>query len=221
MNIECEIVEVEQYGETLSIYGYPGDYITECMKAGRIYESDLLGEIYRRYGTGGVYVDFGAFIGTHSLFFAKMCKADLVTAIEFNPASYAVLLENLQRNNADKVEPINVAVGKSAGRAKHIKCGINEATHGVIQDGDLTNSVPVYPASAFITAPPKLIKIDCENSSIDVLNSCLPVISEHKPVIAIESHPGAREEISNMLTPLGYKLYDTFCATPTDIWEPE
>ena len=215
--IECSVVQVEQYGVSLSVLGYPNDYIMQCMTKGRLYESDLLGEIYRRYGKGGVYVDFGAFIGTHTMFFSKMCEADLVIAVEPNEMSYTILTENLKRNSISNVDAFNCAVGEKPHRGTPIKCGINEGTFGVMLSDGVSGTIPIIAASALITAPPKLIKIDCENSSLSVLLGCMPVILEHKPVIVIETDEMTTDEL---IKSAGYKLYDTFGQTPTNIYEP-
>lgn len=221
MTAECEQIRVEQYGISLEILGYANDHITESMKCGRIYESDLLGEIYRRYGKGGVYVDFGAFVGTHTLFFAKVCDAERVISVEFHPLTCAILSENVKNNQADNVEIHNVAVDKQAGVCHAAKYGGNEGCCGISPGvSDEYTTINTVAAADFIPDDCKLVKIDVENSTIDVIEGCLPVLAKVRPIVVVEVHYDEGEKIKGMLESIGYRYYDTFGQAPTEIWEP-
>jgi FkbM family methyltransferase len=200
-----------------SLDGPPDDHITHVLQHS-YYEGDLLETIYNRYGLGGVFYDFGAFIGTHSLFFAAVCKADLVVAIEANPDSYKWLRKNIEANPLFNIESLNVAVGNTKGRSCLLP-GTDQGGTNWIETGGIADTVPRLISGDLITAPPKFIKIDCESSTPDVLRGLLDVINQHRPIIAVEFGYGT-DDITPILQPLGYRLVGTFCATPTGIWEP-
>lgn len=195
------------------------DQITHVLEGGYTYEEDLLDAILHRYGTGGVYIDIGAYIGTHTLFFAAACKADLVVAVEPNPFSFSYLYMNARINSAYKIELLNVAVGDKTGRCK-IKKEESWNRGGTQWEStdDVISSVPCLCASHIVTIPPKLIKIDTEGHELHVLDGLRSVLIEHKPVIVAEI--GHQEDrLSPYLQTIGYKLVSVHCATPTGIWE--
>ena len=66
---------VEHDGVKTAITGYRGDYITKRLKLGRFYEIEMLTHLQKVIPQGSTIIDAGAFIGNHSLFFAKHCKA--------------------------------------------------------------------------------------------------------------------------------------------------
>lgn len=75
---------------------------------GRIYESRML-EFIRSLNKKGTYVDVGANIGNHSVFFDKFCKSDKVVAIEPIKQIFDVLSENIDLNKARKTTTLNIA----------------------------------------------------------------------------------------------------------------
>ena len=220
--IETETVSVWHNGYKMTFTGLRNDHITAVMRSGAIYEADLLQEILERYGKGGYYVDFGAFIGTHSVFFAKVCGADRVTSVEANPLAFHLLAMNLYENDCTQVEALPVAAGREAARVRMERTGSNGGNWTPVPVEHARDSVPMIRSGALITAKPKLIKIDCEAATLDVLYGARDEIGKWKPVLVIEAEYGRQfDGINAILTQMeGYKLTGTFCATPTHIYEP-
>lgn len=219
MNMEHMVPVAMSYaGREFSLYGFNGCYITQMIaNTGRFYEEDLLDTVFHRYGTGGVYVDFGAFIGTHTIFFSAICNADLVIAVEPLPVCAERLACNVVMNNCSNVDVLLVGAGAYAGRAT---CELNPKNAGGnnLTLGPATeNSIPIVKAGELITAPPKLIKIDAERMTPDVLAGCSEIIEQHRPVIVVEDRD---HELTKTMNGLGYKETGRFCATPTYIYEP-
>jgi len=222
IQIDCEVVQVTHRDMQFSFAGYTKDHITEMMKPGRFYEADLLDAIYQRYGTGGVYYDFGAFIGTHSVFFEKVCKADLVCAVEGYAQTAFVCKHNLDLNGCTKTELMQVLVGDIQTRATWCEPAGNYGSMTVIPSEKIEGSCPVLRSGSLITAPPKLIKIDVEGATLAALIGCVDEIKEYKPIVVIEARFGEEyDEISGILFQAGYKLFNTYAATPTHIFEPD
>jgi FkbM family methyltransferase len=98
--------------EELSFAGpSPDDYLLTLMRrTGRIYEEDLLTVLRRRTASmraGRTFVDIGAFIGTHSIFFARFCGAGRVLAFEPSGRSRAALDRSIAWHGLQ--ESINVS----------------------------------------------------------------------------------------------------------------
>ncbi len=201
------------------ITGPVNDHIMEVFGKGAFYEIDLLSTIADRYGTGGVYVDLGAFIGTHSLFFSIVCQADWVIAVEPSPLSFEYLQQNLQLNTVRNIEAFNIAVGSTQGRSKPT-IGIDAGGTSWVDSQDVDGTVARFMASSVITTPAKLIKVDCELGTEDVVRGLIPAIEDHRPILAIETGYDG-DWVSPILAPYSYKLVGTYCATPTGLWEPQ
>lgn len=219
--------DLEVQGERLKLATFIGDHISDGVSEGRLYEQELLDEILMRYGTGGVYYDFGAFVGTHSLYFAKVCKADLVVAVEPNPKAYELLRLNMWMNDCTTVELYNTAVGGMSGRIRLGTPDDGNVAHtvGVMQENyfDIAGTVAMYPAFTFVTAEPKIIKIDTEGWAVPIIDAlrleCTTSLYRQHPVFVVEADEDELVQIMHMLSPLGYEHRATMCSTPTHIIE--
>ena len=201
-NVQTIVTKVRCGGNFIELMAYAEDHITNCLLRGNLYEEALLEQILQSYGTGGVYVDFGAFIGSHSLFFAIACKADLVIAAEPNPISYAMLDWNIKHNNVP-VEAFACGVGDTSKRmGLWIDTEHNNNGGTQLVEGDI---VPVLPAGALITTRPKLIKIDVEGFAMEVLRGCTDILQKHSPVLVVEECCGLGDEIRIFLKSMSYQ----------------
>ncbi len=76
----------------------PNDYVAKYLRVqGEFYERVLLEHIALRGPRGGLFVDVGANIGNHSVYFARFL-ADCVVAVEPSPQLIPVLTRNLETN---------------------------------------------------------------------------------------------------------------------------
>jgi FkbM family methyltransferase len=208
-------------GSSIVLRGFRGDHVTRQLRQGTFYESELLAHLLARYGTGGLYVDVGAFIGNHTLFFAKVCKADLVVAFEPCRESFRLLSHNVLTNSATNVLAHNLALGEAETIGYvHVtdpcNLGANRICLGPSQ-GELP--IPIRTADGCVSATPKLIKIDTEGSALRVLRGCASLISAHHPVIVVETFPEPLEPVQAFLQEWRYSLRATFNCTPTHIFE--
>ena len=212
-------MRVEFRDQSMIIRGFRDDHITNCLQQGTFYEVELLTYLLQRYGTGGCYVDFGAFIGNHSIFFSRVCKADLVIAVEPSLRSFDVLSHNLQINKVSNVQTYNMAVGdrdclcriKSSDARNRGQTEIKADNSGSIKmkSGD----------SVIFPNAPKLIKIDTEGWSLAVLQGCVQTIAKYHPVLVVETSPDPVEIVQEFLSTYHYSLKGQFNATPTCVFE--
>lgn len=82
----------------------------------RFYEGALL-QFIRSFQLPGVYVDVGAMLGNHGVFFTNFCHCAKLIAIEAVPETYQVMIKNVRRNLPEglEFEPHNAAAYSKAG----------------------------------------------------------------------------------------------------------
>lgn len=202
----------------LKLRGFRGDHITRWGKSGRFYEEDLLNNIRKRYGEGGIYLDLGAYIGNHTLFFAIICRADLVIAAEPRWGSYRLLQHNIRVQGCSNVVTHNLAVGEVQGWCRVIDGVSHNLGMSRVMSSD-TGDVKVVAADSLAPKGTKMIKIDTEGWALQVLKGCSTTLRRDHPVIVVETQPEPVETIAEYLDSFGYTLFGQFNSTPTYIFE--
>src|SRR6185295_18609936 len=97
------MIEFTYVGEHFAFADVDSDvHIGSIMKGtNTFYEADVLEQLRDRLGsqaTRGVAIDVGAYVGTHSVYFARVCRFAGVIAYEPDPATFEVLRRNVQLN---------------------------------------------------------------------------------------------------------------------------
>lgn len=197
---------------------------------GRFQELPLLEEIRRR-DLHGIYIDGGAHIGNHSIFFAKHCPSSCVIAIEGHPAIYQVLVRNLIGNALGKFEAHNAALWKeckdawmgpivpnNAGRTQLCGDGRRFATRrdAKVQAKTLDSMFPA-PDSCV------LLKLDIEDCEVQAIEGAAELVQRCRPLIVAEHHNAKfLRAFRDHVEPWGYTLNPkTFDPRgETRIWEP-
>lgn len=96
-------IEVQGVRHRAKIVAPENDHITKLITASKKYYEDDLLKAIRNLRPVGVYVDVGAHIGNHTVFFAKECSPDHVIAIEPDSDNIEFLLQNVRANNLTNV----------------------------------------------------------------------------------------------------------------------
>jgi FkbM family methyltransferase len=207
------------------------DHLLGVMRQlGTFYEHDVLERIRDRLGAArrtGAAVDAGAFIGTHAVFFARMCDLAPVLAFEPNPATFPVLVENVSVNGAsDAVVCLNAGVGSASGAGEIIPGGHqNQGMTRIAVCAAAAGAVPMttidVQASSRSLGDLALIKIDVEGAELDVLDGAREVIAAHRPVLCIEIHTAENVRAAlRRLRPQRYWIVDCLGYSPTYVLEP-
>jgi FkbM family methyltransferase len=198
------------------MYTIPGDGLTEYLgKVHRFYEIDLLSAI-RRYERHGVYVDVGAHIGNHSIFFGEQCGATQVVAFEPNPIAWVALARNAERYQ--KIDAHHCAIHDELEAVEVVD--ETPGNHGMawIKPGDQVRAATL---DSFRLQNVAVLKVDVEGAEIHVLRSGRDTIWRDRPIIAAEAHTDERrDELDAFLSPLGYRIEGCYGSTPTYLWEP-
>ncbi len=217
------------HSKTESLY-FPDrdDHIVNVIRRTRtFYESDLLEHLWFAVPRKGVFVDVGANIGNHTVFFAKY-MASFVVAIEPHPDNYEILNSVVAKNELTNVVTVETAAGcekgvatlslpeEFEGNAGSYSISSGSAGRDPVQISidslDAILSQHVEDQTQGIT----LMKIDVEGHEEHVLEGARRILETHRPHLIIEIHSTEQQNaIENQLRPLGYRVIGQFCASPT------
>lgn len=178
------------------------------LKGEQFYEQWMLTCIQKLGYMDGIWIDVGAHIGNHTIWFSKHCGADEVWAYEPTKSTFEVLKENVINNCINTVRLFNFAVGAKKGTCKlntNKRVGQNSVSYGkgaipMVTLGDIQNKVA-------------LIKIDVEGFEFEVIKGAMPIIERDKPELFIETFEN-RTEIEKLL-PKEYKFIEVYNNAPT------
>lgn len=208
----------------------PDDLIAqEIREAGTFFEIELLEHLAMRGPRGGVFVDVGANIGNHAVFFGKFL-ADRLVCVEPHPGVVPILGRNLELNEVATASVLPVAAGRTAGRAYISR--VKELLHKNVGGSQVQalrpdDGLEVEVASLDLllqTLTPALagqrvtcIKIDVEGFELDVLEGATGTLETHRPHIVVElASRDARAAARRFLAAYGYEdIGHRFGWTPT------
>ncbi|HBR28758.1 MAG TPA: hypothetical protein DD789_04855 [Firmicutes bacterium] len=185
------------------------------------YEMEVLKFIESLRLNGSIFIDVGANIGNHTLFFIKACKAKKVLSFEPNKYVLDILKTNIAINHlANKVVVYNKALGSNKGCGDLSLKDLNN--HGTGEIRLNANGEIAIDTLDNILKKEKgrigLIKIDVEGMDLEVLQGAVNTINLFKPVICIEAlTPKRLEEITKFLKP-GYEIVKKYSDTYIFRW---
>lgn len=207
---------------------HPDEHILRVVRAQQcFYEADLLEHLARYGPRGGVYVDVGANIGNHSVFFGRFL-ADHVVAVEPNPALLKLLDRNLRVNCVTRWTacPVAVGGGRSTARlvpregfegndgAQHV-VPLNGGTDGATVEVDTLDHV-LSQLGPSIGSDVRLLKLDIEGMEIEALRGAPELLERQGPDVVVEAAAeGDHRRVRSLLAGYGYSEIARFCRTPT------
>jgi len=190
------------------------------------YEHELLNYI-KNLNLNGVYVDVGANIGNHSLFFLNHCKSTKLYCFEPENFCYETLNKNLIKNTEKEYVLNKLAIWNreanlmlirfksfnNTGMSKVIEADENNVKELSIQANSLDNIISFNENVV-------LIKIDAEGGESKILEGAEKIIRLNMPIIICEAATESEfNEINKILIPWGYRMpTQRFNATPTYVW---
>lgn len=194
----------------------PKEHIQKHWMAGNFYEAHkngLLPEIYRREKKGGVFIDVGACIGNHSLFFSEVMGGS-VLAFEPQINNYVHLTENVSRNQAN-VQCYYAALGATEGTGTMVSSGDNTGMFK-LSNG---NEVNIYTLDSCI-GNWNVLKIDVEGYNKEVLLGAKRILTEGSGNVYIECDSSEiLKETDQIMTEYGYQRADLVMNhTPTYLY---
>ena len=174
----------------------------------------------------GIYIDVGANIGNHSLFFANHCKSDQVVSFEPEHECFGLFFENMHRNCTKDYDACNIGVWNE-NRTLYLERFQNHNNMGMskLTETDYVgkDSVEVVRLDDHVDYSDKigLIKIDIEGAELKVLEGAVNIINAWHPVIICEAaEPKDKKILDEFLLGFGYARSNLqFNATPTFVWK--
>lgn len=163
-------------------------------------------------------VEVGSHIGAFTVPLSKLCKA--VYSFEPQRTVYQVLNSNLILNECRNVYSYMMAVGKENEICyfKEVDYGSRTTEQGfnsgAIQLKQIKTEANGYPCHQirlddFIPrdTPIGFMKVDAETMEMDVLEGASYLIKKNKPILYLESNPGAMDLI-NKVKSMGYRVFE-------------
>jgi FkbM family methyltransferase len=198
-----------------------GDKIAYSLRTQKTFwEVDQLEYLAMVGPVGGIYLDVGANIGNHAVFFGSFC-AEHVVAFEPHPRLHDILRQNLAANGLrERSTVVPTAISDSPGigaiALRHEYAGNIGASHviptGAVASGEdvvtlrrlddvLDELMPSLPR-----LPITFLKIDVEGMEMAVLRSASRLLETHRPQILVELiTDDAVTAASALLQALGYE----------------
>lgn len=160
-------------------------------------------ELTESYARGGIVIDVGAHIGTHTLCYARV--ASLVFAIEPQYVMLQTLMANLALNCIENVRPHFGAAGNRDGSTQIPWLNYAEDnSFGSVRIGTGTSTIPMIRLDS-LDIDPQLIKIDAEGSEIQIIQGAVETIQRCRPVLYIENdRPEYKETLRTLIESFGY-----------------
>jgi FkbM family methyltransferase len=200
---------IDRHGTTLRFdtTAFPDElpYVYGPLRKGKVYEEPFLEHI-RGLGRRGEYVDVGAHLGTHTVWFAALCPATHVHAFEPVERYAHVAERNVEANGlSDRVTVYRLGLAALAGRARnHLsrehQVGFESTAHDVDEEFDVVRLDDV------VSGPVAILKLDVEGMEPAVLRGSTRILERSHPVVFAECHsPEIATDIARQLEPFGYR----------------
>lgn len=190
----------------------PTEHIQKHWAAGTFYEASKIGMlpyIYRHY-RGASFIDIGASVGNHTLFFATACQSPRVLSIEPYRPSFEHLKENVMLNNLDdgRVAVVNCGVSDKAGTFNFERYGSSNNA-GMVEIGESDPSgTPIHPLDQVVGKRPfDVLKIDVEHHNLPVLRGAERILRDWKMAVFMEAESAEQfTEVRDFLATFGYRF---------------
>jgi FkbM family methyltransferase len=200
---KMSIVNLNAYGKNIKFIHIAGDYIPKKIEdENKFYENKFLELLGRFYKKDGLIIDCGANIGNHTVYFAKILKANVI-AFEPEPHNSTCLEINLALNEiSNKVQIHRYALGANSGSAvlrMNIEANfgsfsaskkLNPQSIEVVEENLVNVMVKTLDESLLNYVNSRqavsIIKIDVEGMELEVLQGASKLIEISLPIIAVE-----------------------------------
>jgi hypothetical protein len=185
-----------------------GGVMARHYKKDMFYEPHML-EYIRTLDLKGRYLDIGANIGNHAVYFDMLCPSTSVEAFEPDRASFAILEENVRLNplRHTSLHPVGLSDGPGTASAKL---------------GSRTVEFETRTLDSYGFDGVMLIKVDIEGMEPAFLRGALGTLARCRPRLFIEANTD--EDMAGqeaVLRPAGYaRTGRQWNASPTFEWRP-
>ena len=218
------------------IYPHADDMMAKVVaRTGHFYEANVLNRI-AGLQRPGIYIDAGAHVGNHSVFFSRFCPSTAVVAIEVGLDTSDLLTKNLTFHSAQARVPcfiVNAAVGlKGEAWASLSDRGVGTNTGGarVTPPGKTGWAVSVVTIDSVMDAVAGMgtagcvavLKVDVEGCGVGALEGAEHVLKKSHPVVVAEARGESEiRAITDIIEELAGRVYSIeSLRKSTHIWTP-
>lgn len=216
------IVDFEYNGRTYSFRGFHHDdnIIRKIRKKRTFYELEIL-EFIKSQQLNGAYIDVGANIGNHTIYFAMECSATKIISFECYDRIFEILKENCSKNieGAVRYQLNNLAVSERENA--YIKPSNTDnigMTKIVFENNDdelkRVRSMKLDDLEDELKKDIAFIKIDVEGNELDVIKSAEQILESNSPAVLVESMWDNFIEVNDFMLAKGYSLRMRFKTDP-------
>lgn len=173
---------------------------------------------------GGTVIDAGAFIGDHTIAYARAVgETGEVVAIEANPKAFECLQHNMKP--FPQVTLVNQAIGKSGQQGYKIVEHPNAGMAFLDTNGHEGDGPEIVCLDSLLCRLTRIdfIKIDCEGFEFDILIGGMGILTQHKPTLLLEINRSALArrgrsfiEIQQLLASLEYDIRNIYAEQPME-----
>jgi FkbM family methyltransferase len=194
-------------------------------KSGCFYEEALL-RVAASLGLAGCYIDAGANVGNHTVFFAAFCECDEVISVEASAQIYEILRYNCKDNVHTPCVTVNKCLYSERGLfAESSEINSQNCGDTVFTVGD-TGSVGTTTIDSLAQGRNvSLIKLDIRGGELNALKGSVDTLQRCSPALFIETTGlGTPEhrDVDDYLAKFGYiKKSSSLAAFPTFLWMRE
>ncbi len=175
---------------------------------GKIWEKKLFDIYSGLLKEDDVVIDVGAYIGSHTLPFAKCCSKGLVYAFEPNKELYRTVCTNIELNLLNNVRLYDVGISSKSGynTLYEREDGTSRISKRVVK-GNPTK-IETVSLDGFLPHinKCKLLKIDVEGHEFTVLEGAKELIKKTRPNIMIEVFKPKRDELKKWASDNKYNI---------------
>ena len=186
------------------------------------YEHQLL-EKAQSLNLEGVYIDIGANIGNHSVYFNRFCNATKVYSFEIDEAIFSILKNNMEHNCEDGTYHLgDIGILDKKGfvdlsDTNHLNAGMTKIVNieGTHREVDTLDNVMQGVDNI------ALIKMDVEGFELDIIRGAQHILETQSPVIFAELATKAEfKDFKRAVAKFGYATdMVNYAATPTYLFQ--
>lgn len=210
------------YDKEVSFYlPLGGDPIQQMIRtSGTFFEQQMLAEVTALLPEAATVVDAGAHIGNHSLFFAAIAEAQVIS-FEPNPLACEIFEQTMTLNDSGaRVELHRCALGAEAGRGS-IEMAAPENLGSARVSIDAEGPIEIHTLDQVLAdRHVDLIKVDVSGLQDRVLSGARGVLERCSPILLVEAATLPElTAIEALLRPFGYQKIRRYNDTPTLLFQ--
>ena len=160
---------------------------------------------------GGVVLEVGANIGSHTVFLSRQVGEGVVVAFEPQRVVFQTLCANLALNSVTNVFALQQAVGAEPGALVVPSIDYRQpGNFGGVELGSYEQGerVPVITIDSLELSRCNLIKIDVEGMEQQVLTGARRTLAQHRPALYLENDRAEKSAaLVRLVDELGYAMY--------------